>query len=151
METLFVTNKLCRRCFESRSVSEFSRQAKSPDGLQFFCKPCFLEIRKKWKVANPAKQKRIDRRSDLKKKFGITVNEYDTMLKRQGGVCAICRKKCKSSRVLAVDHNHATGAIRGLLCGNCNRGLGCYQDDKDLMRAAIAYLDEDRGGEPLPS
>lgn len=62
------------------------------------------------------------------------------MLAIQGGVCAICRKECKSGRELAVDHDHETGAVRSLLCMNCNRAIGWLQDDPDLLMAATEYL-----------
>jgi len=65
------------------------------------------------------------------------------MLKQQGGVCAICKKK---GRPLGVDHCHSTGKVRGILCGKCNSGLGFYDDDSDVMRAAAAYLDASRRG-----
>jgi len=66
--------------------------------------------------------------------------EYDAMLERQGGVCAIC--KGKSSGRLVVDHDHATGNVRGLLCGSCNLALGLLRDDRGRLRAAMAYLEE---------
>jgi hypothetical protein len=75
-------------------------------------------------------------------RYGLTQADYDAMLARQGGVCAICRKK--SDRPLQIDHCHKTGMVRGLLCLNCNTALGRLHDDPDLMRAAIAYLEASR-------
>jgi hypothetical protein len=75
-------------------------------------------------------------------RYGLSQADYDAMLARQGGVCAICRKK--SNRPLQVDHCHKTGKVRGLLCLNCNTALGRFHDDPDLMRAAIAYLEASR-------
>jgi hypothetical protein len=74
----------------------------------------------------------------LKRKFNITKEQYDTMLHEQGGVCAICKGVC--TRALAVDHCHTTGKVRGLLCNNCNRGIGHLKDSVEILEAAINYL-----------
>ena len=74
----------------------------------------------------------------LKRRYGISRAEYDALLERQGGVCAICRKPSKET--LCVDHCHVTGRIRGLLCRKCNFGLGCLADDQATLIAALAYL-----------
>ncbi len=81
------------------------------------------------------------RRLTLAKNFGITVERYDELHKEQGGVCAICKKpnNVKSVR-LAVDHCHTTKLVRGLLCGNCNNGLGHFKDSIENMKRAIEYL-----------
>jgi len=77
------------------------------------------------------------RRFELKR-YGITVAEYDALLQKQGGVCAICRKHSK--RRLCVDHCHRTGMVRGLLCVSCNLGLGSLKEDQASLVAALAYL-----------
>jgi len=88
------------------------------------------------------------RASELKKKFGMGLGDYGEMFRAQNGVCAICEKEewvahKKTGRVfsLGVDHDHATGAVRGLLCVNCNKILGHAHDDIDKLRAAIRYLE----------
>jgi hypothetical protein len=74
----------------------------------------------------------------LKRRYGISAAEYDALLTRQGGVCAICRKRSKER--LCVDHCHLTGTIRGLLCRKCNTALGYLKDDQASLVAALAYL-----------
>ncbi len=74
------------------------------------------------------------------KKFGLTGADFNRMLAEQGGVCAICRNVCKTGKRLAVDHDHATGRVRGLLCANCNTGLGKFGDSLLTLEAACAYL-----------
>jgi hypothetical protein len=79
----------------------------------------------------------------LRRKFGIGVKEYNDLFVLQNGCCAICRKHQSEFRWrLAVDHNHATKAIRGLLCLNCNSAIGKLQDDPELIRAAARYVEE---------
>ena len=78
----------------------------------------------------------------LRTKFGISVKQYNDLLTSQNGVCAIC-KKSQRSRKLAIDHNHITGKVRGLLCNTCNRAIGYLHEDITLMKAAIKYLGED--------
>ena len=79
--------------------------------------------------------------TDLKRKYGLTIDEYNAMLEKQEKSCAICGGVDPKKR-LAVDHNHKTNEIRGLLCSHCNMGLGHFKDDLTLLAKAIQYLGE---------
>lgn len=81
-------------------------------------------------------------RRDLRK-YGLTVEQYQQLLKEQGGVCKICRLP-PAARRLAVDHDHDTKVIRGLLCVSCNRGLGMFRDNPNLLSEAKSYLEAAR-------
>jgi hypothetical protein len=70
--------------------------------------------------------------------YGITLNEFEEMAKRQNGVCAICLKP--SRKILQVDHCHKTGKVRGLLCGKCNMFLEHVNDDAEFLFRASSYL-----------
>ena len=94
------------------------------------------EQAKAWRKANPAKRKDIALRS----RFGITLADYEAIAKAQGGVCAVC---CQPA-VLAVDHCHTTGKVRGLLCMPCNTAIGQFRDDPALLRAAAIYVEATR-------
>lgn len=83
----------------------------------------------------------VRRRQVLKRKYKLTSEEYDRILAAQDGKCAICYRPPDDDRVLAVDHCHRTGKVRGLLCGLCNRALGCLGDDTTLLYRAIDYLE----------
>ena len=72
----------------------------------------------------------------LKRRYGITAEDADMMLQAQGGLCAIC----KTAPAAHVDHDHATGGVRALLCFNCNGGLGQFRDDPALLHAAAYYV-----------
>ena len=99
------------------------------------------------------RQYRADNRDRMagytrKWKYGISQDDYDRLFAEQGGVCAICRKpetaKDRLGRTrtnLSVDHDHRTGAIRGLLCHHCNAALGHVDDDLELLRSLVAYLE----------
>lgn len=83
---------------------------------------------------------------ELKKSFGIGIKEYREKLVEQNGVCACCKQPETTIRqgrllALAVDHNHSTGQIRGLLCGSCNVALGMLKEDKNVIRSLLNYLD----------
>jgi len=85
----------------------------------------------------------------LLRKYGITQGDYNSILKAQGGVCAICSRPETSKfhgkvRALAVDHDHDTGKVRGLLCWACNGSIGKFGDDPQMLDKAAAYLREHR-------
>jgi len=83
------------------------------------------------------------KRASLKKRYGITLEQYDELLAKQHNRCAICGRHQAGLRVsLAVDHNHSTGKLRGLLCDMCNRGMGLLRESTDLLVKAINYLKE---------
>ena len=81
------------------------------------------------------------------RRYGLSLQDYRAILARQGNACAICKKPDVR---LCIDHCHATGKVRGLLCDKCNMGLGNYNDDPSLMRAATAYLEAARRDEVAP-
>lgn len=82
---------------------------------------------------------------DLKRLFGLSFAEYEKLLDKQDGCCAICGERERLTirgkvTALAVDHCHKNGVVRGLLCSKCNQGLGCFRDDTELLTKAIDYL-----------
>jgi len=87
----------------------------------------------------------LEKNRALRDSFGLSLDDYNRMLEAQGGVCAICKQAETHMRngrlkALAVDHSHKTGAIRGLLCSDCNTGIGKLKDDPEVLRSAIRYL-----------
>lgn len=72
-------------------------------------------------------------------KYGLTVANYDALLRKQRGCCAICKRKPKGGRKLAVDHCHDSGMVRGLLCARCNTALGQLRDDPNIIKAMLDY------------
>ncbi len=97
-------------------------------------------------------RREVYRNAAREAKFGITLKQYGDMLLAQNGCCAICKHPETATRngvvkALAVDHDHETGAIRGLLCVACNTGIGKFKDDRNLMLSAVKYLDTHKGVE----
>ena len=88
-------------------------------------------------------QRLRNRRKSKLEVYGITLEDYNAMLVRQGGVCEICKKQ--RPETLCIDHCHSTGKVRGLLCRNCNSALGFYEDDPRVTRAATVYLEAAHG------
>lgn len=93
---------------------------------------------KLWRINNPEKAKLSPWISNLKRRYNITPEQYFDLLKIQDNACAICRRQSK--RKLAVDHDHISGEIRGLLCTSCNTGIGLLQDCPHVLNNALKYL-----------
>lgn len=93
-------------------------------------------------ISRKQEQSRLrSRRHRLRTAYGITLDQYAAMLVEQRGGCAICRQTCPTGQHLAVDHDHKTGAVRGLLCFGHNTGMGKFNDDPELLRRAADYLE----------
>lgn len=88
--------------------------------------------------------RRTIRNIGLKRLYGITVDEFDDLLKLQGGVCGVCSGPSMGRGTYHVDHDHKTGKVRGLLCHKCNVALGMVQDSEDHLSRLIAYLRSSR-------
>lgn len=143
--------KRCPKCKRTKRNSSFGI---SGSRLKSWCKDCdnadrrrhYRENRKRLIAQSRAWQKRnrnlylkIKRESVLKT-FGLTIRDWNNLYKQQGKGCAICGVKKNSDRRLAVDHDHRTGNVRGLLCTPCNQGLGKFKDNIELLQNAIQYL-----------
>lgn len=126
--------KVCPDCQELKPVEEFPRTRATSSGLHPYCKPCHtLRCARQRKMSGPGDYHR-------KYRYGLEPDEYQAMLEEQYGLCAICQKKPAEH----VDHDHESGAVRGLLCFNCNGGLGQFRDRVDILKKAIAYLERTR-------
>ena len=149
--------KECSRCRAVKPVGKFHRTKSAADGRYPYCAVCsraaktvsrniqankavMRRLVAAWKKAHPDKAALSTRKATLKRKYGITHDEFVSMVAAQGGRCAVCGITPHTR--LAVDHDHATRKVRGLLCTNCNTGIGLFKDSIKLLRAACAYLGE---------
>lgn len=122
--------KNCKKCLKDKPLTDFYPRAKNKDGRDGACKECTLARHREY-----GRTHRVTR-------YGITNEQYQTMLESQNGTCKICKQhETMRGRGLAVDHCHATGKVRGLLCGKCNQGLGSFRDNPELLGAAIQYIE----------
>ena len=101
------------------------------------------ENRRKHYLENKEKSLEYSTWYSIKRKYSLSKEEYLNILTSQRGVCAICEQTC--SRALAVDHCHTTGKVRGLLCNNCNRGIGHLKENVSFLERAVQYLKENNG------
>lgn len=137
--------KRCSSCKCEKQAGEFYRQKGTSDGFQTCCKACSKLRVKAWLSANPEKRSVLTRRDMLKRKYGLSIEQYEEMSTNAKGVCEICGgNEPNTGDRLSVDHCHATGKIRGLLCSNCNKALGMLMDDPELAIKAALYLESRR-------
>lgn len=130
----------CSLCKELKSTKDFSdsKRARCITGKHSRCKTCECIRAKSTKNINN------DRRRQ--RRFGLQIGKYDALLDKQNNMCAICNKpeilQCSDGTIQALqaDHDHKTNKIRGLLCSRCNRGLGHFKDDPNLIKTALDYL-----------
>jgi hypothetical protein len=146
--------KQCTRCGEMKDITEFWPKYGKARTISSWCKRCHSvdgvarEQRRKAESEEFRAQRRESARAlRFRKKFGITRADYDQMLAAQGGVCAICGSDERSinqgvERMLAVDHDHNTGKVRGILCERCNRAIGLLKDSPAILRRAANYIEQ---------
>lgn len=137
----------CTRCNSEKDNSEFykkSRYRKYPTskaGYSATCKKCILAEREEYYLLNPEKRVAADRKQHLKR-YGLTPEAYNELFFKQNGRCEGCKQHQNDfNRNFAVDHDHSTGKIRGLLCVGCNLILGYAEDNSVVLLNLIKYLD----------
>lgn len=111
-------------CGEQKPLSAYYKNSSQKSGLQSKCKPCHEKAKMKSKVGA----------------YGITLEEYKSLFKKQNNACAICRKTFTSKKNTHIDHDHRTNKVRSLLCHHCNSVIGFAKDSTDILKSAILYL-----------
>lgn len=152
--------KTCTKCKVEKPVGEFSKDRSQVTELKIWCRGCCAISAKYWRD-NRSPEQRIaeavrvhardirrvrihspeEYRRKLLKKYGLTPESFARILTGQNNECAICDQLLMPGPRTHIDHNHATGKVRGLLCSNCNMALGKFQDSAGLLRKAAEYLD----------
>lgn len=163
MSKPITTTKVCTKCHVEQPVLSFYVNRNTKDGRATYCADCQKQASRQWtsdhadhvKARNAAAREKPgykDRaRRDMQRwwltQYGITVEDYEAMLAGQNGVCAICHlperyvdPRTGRPRRLAVDHDHKTHRVRGLLCGRCNRAIGQFADEHERLLRASEYL-----------
>lgn len=137
--------KICNTCKLNKPNNKFGVNNRFNDNLHRTCKECDSLRRKinyrpekariAWEKNKYSKPEYAEDRR-LRSAYGITKVFRDFMANRVNDKCEICEKRVK----LVVDHDHETGVVRGMLCSTCNRGLGHFNDDKDMLTKALTYI-----------
>jgi len=142
----------CAKCYRYKPLSKFHKDKSKSDGFRKECVDCRSKTSKEYYNRPERKEvvskyieqhREARRRNTLKYMYGLTTENYEQLYLKLNGKCAICGKpeQRKSSSHLCVDHCHKTGKIRGLLCHKCNSGIGKLNDDVELLKKAISYLE----------
>jgi hypothetical protein len=154
-------SKHCRVCLEDKPGVEFTQDRNKPDGRDTKCKACSAIESRQYRVDHGDRVRLSQSRSylrnytettrpyKLRKLYGLTRAQYDALSVAQNGVCAVCgnpetglaNNGTGARKGLAVDHCHTTGTVRGLLCCECNKGIGSLKDDPVRLRAAADYIE----------
>lgn len=131
--------KKCTVCKQNKKLSSFGKHIRCKDGIRTQCKECHKTYQNKYSKSRPEKI----REQHYRREFGITTEDYNRMLKEQNNQCMICKRSDnhKRNRHFHVDHCHSTGKVRGLLCQKCNMGLGMFDDNLELIKTAVSYLE----------
>jgi hypothetical protein len=124
--------KRCPECGEVKPLTEFPRNRSTSNGYATYCKPCHNKIGKETYLRLYGGT----REYHLRRRYGVRGVEVAAMVEAQGGLCLICGVGLAEH----IDHDHSTGKIRGILCFNCNAGLGKFRDRIDYLGRAIRYL-----------
>lgn len=132
-----MASKVCTMCETEKPLADFWKANKGKLGYQSQCKDC----QRSYRQSKRELYTDLYRTGNLKRKYNISTEEYDLLLIKQDYKCAICERITnEDGRRLAVDHDHATDRVRGILCISCNRGIGFLQDDPELLVRASDYL-----------
>lgn len=138
--------KYCSRCKETKDLTNFGNNKSKADGKQSYCKPCKIE-------QNNLHRRRYMRKYRLSRRYKLTIEQFDSMIKNQNNRCALCSQEfslTEGFRIAPhVDHNHLCcpgktscgKCIRALLCGLCNSALGYFKDNATVLANASKYID----------
>ena len=148
--------KVCSKCYERKPLTDFYMDSRNKLRTQPRCKECQKKMSREWWAANGKqsyrnhKQQQLDWRRDnperyamrqrryhLKRKYAMSIADFQARVLAQGGKCAACGTAAE----LVIDHCHARSKVRELLCQSCNKGLGCFFDDPTKLRLAAEYLE----------
>lgn len=137
--------KKCSRCGVLKSLWEFNRCNKASNGRQGNCRECSRDVGKLATTRRRASEyyqenKEANFFTRIRRVFKLSVEQWDEMMLKQGGMCAICDEESK----LGVDHDHVTGNVRALLCNQCNSAIGLLNESPTTIRKAAGYIESFR-------
>lgn len=131
--------KKCTTCGVNKSREDFYKSKSYKDGLGYRCKECDGKARAKFREKHLDKEKARQKYRNIKCRYGLSKEEYDRLYERSGGACYSCGR-VPANMQICVDHCHETGRVRGLLCTECNKGLGLIGDTIESVEKLLEYL-----------
>jgi hypothetical protein len=133
--------KKCTMCGNEYPISKFTKNSPNKDGYGSWCISCDQEYRKEYNRKHYIENKKANLSRAMKKNYGITMDDKENILENQNYKCPICGIELRLiERKSCVDHDHDTGIIRGVICGNCNIMLGGARDNPDILFSGAKYL-----------
>ena len=158
-----MNTKICSKCKKEKDLGEFTKSKTSKDGLRSRCKSCRAEDSREYnqrqdvRIAHNKycreytnlpenKERLIKYRKEywLLRKYNMSLDEKNNIIDKQNNLCAICEKKLEGGIRSCVDHCHKTGNVRGILCRECNLLLGYIDDNTNILKRAIFYIEKYR-------
>ena len=135
--------KICIHCNVRKRTNSFYFNKTMRDGLRSTCKECDYKYTQEWREANPQRGREHQRKGRLKRRYGLTLTAYAALKEAQGNCCAACGISFQSmiNKHIHVDHDHASGKIRGILCRGCNVALGAMTDDPVKITSLLKYIE----------
>lgn len=132
----------CTGCKEVLPTYAFYAHSQRPGTTHSQCKKCENAATIKRTKANPERTSRYSRKSRIKTQYGLSWDDFQKIVSTQGGACPICKNQLdfNANRRVHIDHDHATGKVRGVLCNWCNSGLGRFKDNARWLDAAAQYI-----------
>ena len=150
--------KVCSKCKQEKNINKFYKKKINKDGLTYECNECHkkyyktyylknkeeINIKRKpyfieYAKLNKNKKRKYNKNYHLKRRYGISAIQFEELLKKQNYKCSICKTNLNNIKQ-CVDHCHTTEQIRGILCDNCNVGLGKFKDNEAIMLNALQYI-----------
>jgi hypothetical protein len=148
--------KNCTKCSNQKPLSEYNKNKKRKDGLSAWCKSCtklssakwykinankVIARSRQWALSNQEKKKLNSRKSHLKRKYNMSLEDEKKLIDNQKNKCAICNiEMITEQSKFHIDHCHNSGKVRGVLCNSCNTGLGMFKDSQEYLKSAVKYL-----------
>jgi len=137
--------KRCSKCELRKPIKDFTTDRSNPDGKSHRCRDCTRKDHRTWRSINAVELRKKHTRLHRLKRFGITAEAFESILIAQDYKCPICLNDLVMGTIgngknACIDHDHESGAVRGVLCATCNRALGLLKDEKSFVERAVQYL-----------
>ena len=129
-------NRFCVKCEQVKALTEFTQNKENHLGKRHICKKCSSLLHKEWRQKNLCALRKKDRINHYVRKYGLPIEEAETLCESRLGTCEICNEQ----KQLVIDHCHKSGKVRGKICSHCNSVLGYANENIDILLRATHYI-----------